>query len=136
MRNDTLQRLGMVLIPENRRRLPKEAAIPTRSVLIAKCGNYTRDDISDSSPEHGYPISLPESEILTLSSPSCTPIELKASFKEGTYKKKQQYQDQQRNGGNVSTKIEKLLEARPIVSCIKKNVASKNWLIRKLHKNG
>ena len=73
-----LRRRRMVLIHENKRRLPKSAAIPTQSVLIAKCGNYTRDDISDSLLEHGYPISLPEIGILTLSSPSCTPIELKA----------------------------------------------------------
>ena len=112
--------------------MPKASAIPTRLVLIAKCGNYTRDDISDSLLEHGYPISLPEIEIFTLSSPSCTPIDLKASFKEGAHQKKQQYQDQKMNGGNVSTKTETLLEVRPLVSCNKKNVAAKNWFIRKL----
>ena len=57
-------------------------------MLVDKCGNYTRDGISDVFPEHGYAISLPESEILTLSSHSCTHIELKASFKEGAYPKK------------------------------------------------
>ena len=57
----------MVLIPENRRRLPKAAATPNRSGLIANCGNYTIEDTSDSLPENGYPISLLENEILTLS---------------------------------------------------------------------
>ena len=66
-RNDTLRRQGIILITENRRQFPKAAAIPTRSVLISKCVNYTRDDICDSFPEHGYPISFPENEILTLS---------------------------------------------------------------------
>ena len=119
----------MILIPENRRQFPKAAVIPTRSVIIAKCGNYTRDDISDRFPEHGYPISLPESEILGLSSPSCTPIDFKASPKEVACQKKQQYQDQQIYGGKVSTEIENLLEARPLVSCDKKLLSpSKGWV--------
>ena len=108
--------------PNKRNRLPKATAIPDRKVLIHKCGEYESDCISERLKTHGpYPIMLPETQILLLSSVSDRPIETKARFKEGEAKRKKQDQDQRRNVNKQAKKNRKLLKKGPLVSCNQKD---------------
>ena len=75
--NDTRQTQGTMCVPNKRRQLPKATSIPDRKVLIVKCGNYESDSISERLEKHSpYPIKLPETQILSLSSVD-RPIETK-----------------------------------------------------------
>ena len=75
-------------VPNKRRRLPNATAIPDRKVLVIKCGNYENDSISECLEKHiPYPIKLPETQILSLSSFD-RPIYTKPSFKEVANKRK------------------------------------------------
>ena len=115
--------------PNKRKQLPKATAIPDRKVLIDKCGEYESDCISERLKTHGpYPIMLPETQILLLSSVSDRPIETKARFKEGEAKRKNQDQDQRRNVNNQAKKNRKLLQKGPLVSCNQKDCCCQELL--------
>ena len=64
-------------VPNKRRQFSKATSIPYHKVLIVKCGNYESDSISERLEKHSpYPIKLPETQILSLSSVD-RPIETK-----------------------------------------------------------
>ena len=115
-------------VPNKIRQFPKATAIPDRKVIIVKCGNYESDSISEHLEKHGpYPIKLPETQILSLSSVDI-PIDAKPPFKEGANKIKKQGQDQQINFGKVSKKDKEILEEGPLVICNKKNCGCQEFV--------